>query len=134
MGGIREDKVDVKYMDLQGVERRVGAKTRFEDVKKARVLRITRRVPNTMDGLFRQPSEEKAGLMPVGSKRKKKRPTAKSVPLSLAGADDESEDGEGLENEDHSVVGMPEVCEAIVDLLPEVCEVDADKPAATSAA
>ena len=30
-------------MDLQGVERRVGAKTRFEDVRLARVLRIARR-------------------------------------------------------------------------------------------
>lgn len=30
---IRDDNVEVKYMDLQGVERRVGAKTRFTDVK-----------------------------------------------------------------------------------------------------
>ena len=40
---VRPDNVDVQYMDAQGVERRVGAKTRFENVRGARVLRVSRR-------------------------------------------------------------------------------------------
>lgn len=38
---IRADTADVRYMDANGVERRVGAKTRLEDVRRARVLRVT---------------------------------------------------------------------------------------------
>lgn len=35
-----EEKVEVYYMDQQAVERRLGAKTRFQDVASARMLRI----------------------------------------------------------------------------------------------
>lgn len=56
---IRDDNVDVKYMDAQGVERRVGAKTRYVDVRQARCLRVTRRA-----GAPKSP--ERGGLMPSG--------------------------------------------------------------------
>jgi len=83
---IREDNIDVKYMDLQGVERRVGAKTRFDDVKRARLLRITRKP----DDPFAAPKEqEKLGL--VGGS-KKKRPVPKSTEM--------------LDNDDMSMVGV----------------------------
>ena len=57
---IREDNIDVKYMDLQGVERRVGAKTRFDDVKRARLLRITRK---PIDPFASPKNQEKLGLV-----------------------------------------------------------------------
>ena len=42
---IREDNVDVRYLDAEGVERRLGAKTRFADVTSARALRVCRHMP-----------------------------------------------------------------------------------------
>ena len=62
---IREDNIDVKYMDLQGVERRVGAKTPFDGVKRARLLRITRK---PIDPFASPKNQEKLGL--VGGSRK----------------------------------------------------------------
>ena len=35
---MRTENADVRYMDHHGIERRVGAKTRFEDVVGARAL------------------------------------------------------------------------------------------------
>ena len=40
---IRHDNTQFQYMDLQGVERRLGAKTPFELVKCARVVRVSRK-------------------------------------------------------------------------------------------
>ena len=47
---ISEESCDLQYMDSHGTERRVGAKTRFEDVKHARVLRISRKSANELPG------------------------------------------------------------------------------------
>ena len=40
---ICEENCELHYMDNHGTERRVGGKTRFEDVKLARVLRVSRK-------------------------------------------------------------------------------------------
>ena len=76
---IREDCVELKYMDSHGTERRVGAKTRYADVKAARVLRVSRRV------LSSSGNNEKAGLMgrPPPTRRKK-RDGRKSTDVALA--------------------------------------------------
>jgi hypothetical protein len=47
---ICEESCDLQYMDNHGTERRVGAKTRFEDVKHARVLRISRKSTDERTG------------------------------------------------------------------------------------
>jgi len=90
---IREDNIEVKYMDLQGVERRVGAKTRFDDVKRARLLRITRK---PVDPFAPAKDQEKLGL--VGGS-KKKRPVPKSTEM--------------FDNDDMSMVGVAPRMEGI---------------------
>jgi len=47
---MRAENADVRYMDHHGIERRVGAKTRFEDVVGARALHIVRRQKGLIDG------------------------------------------------------------------------------------
>ena len=79
---IREDNVAVRYMDSQGVERRVGAKTRFADVARARALRVCRRKLSTI-------TEESANLV-ASSPRK---PVLKVAPSGALDDDD-----------DHSVI------------------------------
>ena len=83
---VRHDNVDVTYMDLQGVERRVGAKTNFEDVRGARVLRLTKRAPGA-HGLVG--ADEKGGLVSQGMTRKKRAGAERRVKKTRlhAGAD-----------------------------------------------
>lgn len=81
---IREESVELKYMDSHGTERRVGAKTRFADVKAARVLRVSRRVPGVTTAGAVPGSNEKAGLMgrPPSTGRRKKRDGRRSQDLA----------------------------------------------------
>jgi len=88
---IREENVDVRYMDLQAVERRVGAKTRYADVSQARVLRICRRKLTTIQ-------EEKVGL--TFSTRK---PASKSAPTASPSEGGEDHE-QALEMDDHSII------------------------------
>ncbi len=98
---IREDNVDVRYMDLQAVERRVGAKTRFADVARARVLRISRRKLTTIQ-------EEKATLVKFsGSRKKASAHRAAGAPATeegLAPAELDAHD----DMDDHSIYGTSE--------------------------
>ena len=78
---IRNDNVEIKYMDGQGVERRVGAKTRFIDVRRARVLRISKRLMPA-GGV----ADEQAGLVGIARKKASGRPTRKPTREAIAAA------------------------------------------------
>uniref|UniRef100_A0A7S4B251 Uncharacterized protein n=1 Tax=Chrysotila carterae TaxID=13221 RepID=A0A7S4B251_CHRCT len=91
---INSHNVDVRYTDGQGVERRLGAKTRFTDVLRARMLRITRRVGD---------SKEKAGLMWGVAAGTSKRRLRRPIPIHETVHEEEGEDDDD-DDDDVSVI------------------------------
>ena len=91
---INEKNVEFHYLDSNGVERRVGAKTRFIDVARARVLKVSRRSapPDEAEqkfvgnGIARRKSTKK-GAGGAYAKVDKEKPT-RAVEIAAAPADD----------------------------------------------
>jgi len=99
---IREENVDVRYMDLQAVERRVGAKTRFADVAQARVLRICRRKLATIQESCQ---EERASLVTFSTRKPPATPTqVEGVAFDAEAPKAVEPLQDPLENDDHSLV------------------------------
>lgn len=91
---IRLDNSQFHYMDLRGVERRVGGKTPFAVVKHARVLRLSKK-PTA-------PAAEQVGLMGAGRGRLKHKYSLKHkrrAPLPTVG-----EGAGALDNDDMSMI------------------------------